>query len=463
MVEQLSPKPLEMVNEALHNFDDKLHILKTNVIDDKLEQLDMDDNLYKIVHKVNTLLHTNLFGLWTTWSLLWISLSDLKTKETKSPLLRFVFKKFWGIEWLHRKYIDKTLNYVFADQPQKQDIITHYYSTYMETKNDHTCSDPLWDNDCLNIVANLWLQPDTDKEILKKLPQTSFSYLSQTFFDTLSSQKSFLDPNILAAYGYSVPKKIWPHGIEVIDTQSTDWHPETIDLVFVQTYLKNKISTFVNNKDFIQHIPSDDHIVLALFGGMFVGGDVFAESLLLGIKKPEQFLPMVVPSKSPSWWENIPSSTINTMDMQESSITEELQKYSGTPLTAQMIISSARSYTVPISYIMAIMKNDSGYGTQWLGAKTHNPGNVGNMDDGSTKDRWTWEAGVDAVAQNLQKRIHAYHQKYWSTFMPTLAELTSGKHKDTQERFYNVYMTAPKWPSIVQNYQQDLYDTPLAA
>jgi hypothetical protein len=34
--------------------------------------------------------------------------------------------------------------------------------------------------------------------------------------------------------------------------------------------------------------------------------------------------------------------------------------------------------------------------------------------------------------------------------------LASGKKADTQEKFFGVYMTAPKWPEIVQNYQQEL-------
>lgn len=460
MTEQLSPQPLEKINEALHIFDNKLNSLKTTVIDENLEKLDLWDNIYKTIYKVNKLLKTNLFGLWTTASLLGISLSDLTKKQKSSKFLNLVFKKYGGIEWLHRTYIDKTLTYFFSDQPKKQELITDAYTTYSQKKSENICSDPFWDSDSFNVVADLWLQSDTDQELIKKLPQIKFSSLSQTLFDTISSQKECLDPNVLITCGCSVPKKTWPNGMEIIDTQSADWHPESIDLSLIQKYLTTTVNSFVENKDFMQNIPSDDHVVLALFGWLFVHGDILAESLLLGVKKPNQFL-----RTSPSSTTNSPetSSTMNSIDMTDTSITQELQKYPWTPLTAEMVLSSARTYNVPVSYIMAIMKNDSGYGTQWLGAKTHNPGNVGNMDDNSTKDRWTWEAGVDAVAQNLSKRIEAYHTKYWANTVPTLAELSSGKHKDTQEKFYNVYMTAPQWPSVVQNYQQDLSHEPLVA
>jgi hypothetical protein len=105
---------------------------------------------------------------------------------------------------------------------------------------------------------------------------------------------------------------------------------------------------------------------------------------------------------------------------------------------------------------MAIMKNDSSYGTAGLAVTTHNPGNVWNMDDGSKKDRWTWEWGVDAVAKNLKTRIDAYQTKYGSDKQPNLEELASGKKADTWEKFFGVYMTAVKWPDIVQNFQQEL-------
>jgi hypothetical protein len=42
-------------------------------------------------------------------------------------------------------------------------------------------------------------------------------------------------------------------------------------------------------------------------------------------------------------------------------IQSELNQYNNCPLTAEMIIISAKEHQVPIEYIMAIMKNDSHY------------------------------------------------------------------------------------------------------
>jgi hypothetical protein len=76
-------------------------------------------------------------------------------------------------------------------------------------------------------------------------------------------------------------------------------------------------------------------------------------------------------------------------------------KAATTPITGQMVLSSAQSYNVDPKLIVALMQVDSSLGTQGVGARTHNPGNVGNNDTGATKDWGTWQQGVDAVASWL--------------------------------------------------------------
>ena len=74
------------------------------------------------------------------------------------------------------------------------------------------------------------------------------------------------------------------------------------------------------------------------------------------------------------------------------------------PITAKMVEEAADEFDVSPDLMVAVMQVDSGLGVRGLGARTHNPGNVGNTDDGSMKDWGTWEAGVRAVARNLSKR-----------------------------------------------------------
>jgi hypothetical protein len=77
----------------------------------------------------------------------------------------------------------------------------------------------------------------------------------------------------------------------------------------------------------------------------------------------------------------------------------------GSPITGQMIANAAGKYGVSWEIMMAAMQQDSSFGTKGLAAKTFNPGNVGNTDNGSTVNMKTWQAGVNAVAQNMSERF----------------------------------------------------------
>lgn len=85
-------------------------------------------------------------------------------------------------------------------------------------------------------------------------------------------------------------------------------------------------------------------------------------------------------------------------------ITAYMKKYyPSTPLTGEMVVNSSNTYKVDVRMILAMMQQDSSYGTAGKGARTHNPGNVGNDDTGKLVDYGTWPAGVDAVAKWLLK------------------------------------------------------------
>ncbi len=91
---------------------------------------------------------------------------------------------------------------------------------------------------------------------------------------------------------------------------------------------------------------------------------------------------------------------IGIMDTPEQ-IASYLQKNTpDTPVTGYMIFNSASKYNVDARLMMAIMELDSRYGTQGLGARTFNPGNVGN-NGFEERTYSSWDAGVDAVANWL--------------------------------------------------------------
>jgi hypothetical protein len=73
-----------------------------------------------------------------------------------------------------------------------------------------------------------------------------------------------------------------------------------------------------------------------------------------------------------------------------------------TPITGDMVVNSATNYGVDPNMLLTIMWVESGFGTtSATDIKTHNPGSVGNTDNGSTVDDGTWQDGVDALAQWL--------------------------------------------------------------
>lgn len=76
----------------------------------------------------------------------------------------------------------------------------------------------------------------------------------------------------------------------------------------------------------------------------------------------------------------------------------------GSPVKGTFVINAAKQYGVDPKMLLAIMQQDSTLGTKGLAVKTFNPGNVGNTDNGSTKNYGDWNKGVLAVAKNLSWR-----------------------------------------------------------
>lgn len=79
------------------------------------------------------------------------------------------------------------------------------------------------------------------------------------------------------------------------------------------------------------------------------------------------------------------------------------RKYPNSPVTGQMIANSAGKYGVSWEMMTAMMEQDSSMGTAGKGARTFNPGNVGNDDSGNIKNYGNWQSGVDAVASWLSR------------------------------------------------------------
>ena len=95
-------------------------------------------------------------------------------------------------------------------------------------------------------------------------------------------------------------------------------------------------------------------------------------------------------------------SNMGVMDTVEKIDTYISGKYSS-PVTGEMIMSAALAYLVDVRLMMAIMEQDSRFGTVGVAVKTLNAGNVGNDDSGNTRTYESWQEGVTAVAEWLNR------------------------------------------------------------
>jgi len=77
---------------------------------------------------------------------------------------------------------------------------------------------------------------------------------------------------------------------------------------------------------------------------------------------------------------------------------------SNSPVSGLDVMSASTAYGVPPALILAMMQQDSSFGTKGKAVRTKNPGNVGNTDSGASVFHGSWREGVFAVARNLSKR-----------------------------------------------------------
>jgi hypothetical protein len=77
----------------------------------------------------------------------------------------------------------------------------------------------------------------------------------------------------------------------------------------------------------------------------------------------------------------------------------------GSPVTGTMVQTAASLYGIDLPLSLAIMRNDSTFGLYGVGARTNNPGNVGN-NGVEERSYASWADGVMAVAEWLSR--HRY-------------------------------------------------------
>jgi hypothetical protein len=97
---------------------------------------------------------------------------------------------------------------------------------------------------------------------------------------------------------------------------------------------------------------------------------------------------------------------LNKMDFMDSP--ERIDQYiksvrPNSPVTGYMVWKASKEYSVDARLMLALMENDSHFGTEGLAKSTRNPGNVGNDDEGHKQYNTSWQEGVNLVAKWLKK------------------------------------------------------------
>lgn len=105
--------------------------------------------------------------------------------------------------------------------------------------------------------------------------------------------------------------------------------------------------------------------------------------------------------------------------------------YISSPVTGEMVMSAALAYAVDARLMMAIMEQDSRFGTAGLATSTLNPGNVGNDDDGNTRTYDSWQEGVTAVAEWLSRHRILQGIPEETVLEPATTPLESGEATST--------------------------------
>ncbi|EKE29366.1 MAG: hypothetical protein ACD_2C00184G0003 [uncultured bacterium (gcode 4)] len=106
---------------------------------------------------------------------------------------------------------------------------------------------------------------------------------------------------------------------------------------------------------------------------------------------------------------------------------------------------ASEKYQVPAELIVAIIQNDTSIGKHM--ATKNNFWNVWNDDWGKRVIFETPQEWLDAVAENLKKRIDKFRE-YVKNRYPTVIELVTWKIK-WWKKFFWEYMSHPKWPMRV--------------
>ncbi|MEI7563498.1 MAG: hypothetical protein WCJ39_07885 [bacterium] len=142
-------------------------------------------------------------------------------------------------------------------------------------------------------------------------------------------------------------------GKEIVDPKSTI----NISSAVIEKYVAKETPILAKNKAFMKEIQTPDQFMLAMVGNL-LADHYFVEGVCLGLENPSDY---VVSEEKIPVKKEVSEEKKKQLDQ---NIQKELQKVANCPITSEMVLSSSQKYAIPVEYLLAIMKNDSSYGTQ---------------------------------------------------------------------------------------------------
>ena len=124
-------------------------------------------------------------------------------------------------------------------------------------------------------------------------------------------------------------------------------------------------------------------------------------------------------------------------------------KHSG--WSADMIITPCKKSNINPFTVLGIAQQESGCGTVGKGARTYNPGNIGNVNSGAVTNYGKWESGWKQISDLIVRRINQNDAK-------TIYNIGGLTNEGTLTTKYRVYATLERYDEAERKHRQNWAD-----
>ena len=455
----------------------------TETVSKVLSILDKADGFMTTTKKMGDELIDSMDSFWNMAQSLnnsfWLNVRKILKNLEKKPIIWWIISFVlsllgfsWWIWWIEKAWkkrkIDRELD------STKKDYIKEVYEEYMTNKKIES-----WTSK--QILNQYWLRIDSkyndkfsiDLPLIKKKIEEKIT--ENGFLINPSTLRS-VNTNNFKWSNYVEEVKNWDKKILKLKKSS---FTETEIKEFTEWYIYTILNQY-KKKDRLENLKDADTLAFTMIAWVTLNKDNVIDGVEAELFLPSEFYEKqntaedTDSDKPVEKWENLNYGE-NLSEAKKRVVKWELDSVKS-PLTTDNIIQSSKTYNIPVEYIMAIVKNDSSYWTEWKWARTKNPWNVWNTDDWSEKTFENWQQWLDAATKVIKDRVIEYQNVYWTEEYPWITNLVENRWPDwkwflsKQKNYkqpneyrwdqspYWAYMSAKEWIANVDNITKTLRD-----